>query len=285
MSNLRNLAMNPNSHHPRPRTLCLVGLLTFASALPTPTPAAEPPAGAAQTVDLTHPFDESTIYWPTEPGFRLENTASGVTERGYYYAANRFATAEHGGTHMDAPIHFFADGQTVEQVPLWRLIGPGVCVDVADRCAANRDYLISVEDFEAWERRQGQSLAEKIVLLRTGFGQHWPDREKYLGTAATGRAAVAELRFPGLDPVAADWLVTRRRIRAVGIDTASIDYGRSEQFATHVRLCRANVPALENVAQLSRLPPHGFTIAALPMKIAGGSGAPCRVVALLPAGE
>jgi kynurenine formamidase len=239
------------------------------------------PTGANPIIDLTHPFDETTIYWPTEEGFKLLRGPAGVTERGYYYAANRFMGAEHGGTHMDAPIHFWKGGQTVDQVPLRRLIGSGACVDVSKKCEADRDYQVSVEDFQAWEAANKSSLDDRIVLIRTGFSRHWPNREKYLGTSETGRGAVAKLRFPGLDPAAADWLVTRRRIRMVGIDTASIDHGQTRTFPTHVRLFRDNVPALENVAQLHKLPADSFTVTALPMKIGGGSGAPCRVVALL----
>lgn len=237
---------------------------------------------SGRVIDLSHPFDERTVYWPTEAGFRLERGPAGVTERGYYYSANRFTSAEHGGTHIDAPNHFFENRQTVDQIPLDRLVAPAACVDVSSKCAADRDYQISIEDLREWEQRQNDSLDGKIVLLRTGFAQHWPDRAKYLGTTATGKEAVPQLHFPGLDPVAADWLITRRKIRAVGIDTASIDHGQSQDFATHVRLCRGNVPALENVANLDQLPATGFTAIALPMKIAGGSGAPCRVVAIVP---
>jgi kynurenine formamidase len=232
-------------------------------------------------IDLTHTFDEATIYWPTEEGFKLLRGPAGVTERGYFYAANRFMCAEHGGTHIDAPIHFWKGGQTVDQIPLGRLVGPAACVDVAHKCRANRDYLVTVEDFTAWEAANATSLDDKIVLIRTGYAAHWPDREKYLGTSETGRAAVAKLHFPGLDPAAADWLVARRKIRAVGIDTASIDYGQTQDYATHQRLFRDNVPALENVAIPGNLPATNFQVIALPMKIGGGSGAPCRVVSVL----
>ncbi|QEG36874.1 cyclase family protein [Bythopirellula goksoeyrii] len=259
------------------------GLIMLAAQ--TSTCAEELLSASEDLVDLTHSFDEDTIYWPTEPGFKLEKESAGVTDKGYYYASNRFATAEHGGTHIDAPIHFYADRETVDQIPLWRLIGPAVCVDVSGRCAVDRDYLISVEDLQAWEAKTGKSLKDKIVLLRTGYSQYWPNREKYLGTSATGREAVAQLHFPGLDPVAADWLVTKRNIRAVGIDTASIDRGQSSEFGSHVRLCEASVPAMENVADLDHLPTHGFTIIALPMKIAGGSGGPCRIVAVVEPSE
>jgi kynurenine formamidase len=239
------------------------------------------PADAPRIIDLTYPFDESTIYWPTEEGFKLLRGPAGVTEQGYYYAANRFMCAEHGGTHIDAPIHFWERGQTVDEVPLRRLIGPGACVDVSQKCAGDRDYQVTAEDFQAWEAATKSSLEGRIVLIRTGFGRHWRDREKYLGTQETGRAAVAKLHFPGLDPAAADWLITRRRVRMVGIDTASIDHGQTREYPTHVRLFRDGVPALENVAEMDKLPAEGFTLIALPMKIGAGSGAPCRVVAML----
>ncbi len=245
-------------------------IVTLVASLPT---AHGKEDSAHHLVDLTHPFDAETIYWPTEEGFKLIAEKAGVTDQGYYYAANRFQCAEHGGTHLDAPRHFFEPGQTVEQIPLERLVGPAVCVDVSEKCTADPDYQVSVEDFQAWELFNGESLADKIVLINTGFGRHWPDREKYLGTAESGREAVAKLHFPGLDPIAADWLITKRNIRLVGIDTASIDHGQTTDYPTHRRLFRDNTPALENVANLDKLPPEGFTIVAAPMKIAGGSGA------------
>jgi kynurenine formamidase len=189
--------------------------------------------------------------------------------------------AEHGGTHIDAPIHFFEKGQTVDKLALERLIGTGACVDVAAKCAADRDYQVTVEDFEKWEADHQATLEDRIVLIRTGFGRYWSDRAKYLGTAEQGKAAVAKLHFPGLDPAAADWLVTRRKIRMVGIDTASIDHGQTRDYPTHQRLFRDGVPALENVAAMDDLPAKGFSITALPMKIRGGSGAPCRIVATI----
>jgi kynurenine formamidase len=257
-------------------------LLVFALAvLATADSGLAQPPETKRMIDLTHTFDESTIYWPTEEGFKLLRGPAGITERGYFYAANRFMCAEHGGTHIDAPIHFFQGGQTVDLVPIERLFGSGACVDVSRKCAADRDYQVSVEDFEAWEKGTGESLDERIVLVRTGFGRHWPEPAKYLGTAEQGQAALAKLHFPGLDPAAADWLVSRRRIRMVGIDTASIDHGQTTNYPTHQRLFRDNVPALENVAAMDALPPSGFTLIALPMKIGGGSGAPCRVIAIL----
>jgi uncharacterized Ntn-hydrolase superfamily protein/kynurenine formamidase len=230
-------------------------------------------------IDLTHPFDESTVYWPTEDGFDLQHGDAGYTEGGYYYAANRFAAAEHGGTHIDAPIHFYEGKHTVDEVPLARLIGDGALVDVREESASDPDYLITVEDLQSWELEHGQRFDDRIVLLWTGFGGRWPDRASYMGTARTGADAVAELHFPGLDPDAARWLVENRSIKAIGIDTPSIDFGQSTTFDSHVTLFESDIPAFENVANLGRLP-SSFVVVALPMKIGGGSGAPLRIVAI-----
>ncbi|HEX5103854.1 MAG TPA: cyclase family protein [Pirellulaceae bacterium] len=237
------------------------------------------PLASGRFVDLSHPFDETTIYWPTEAGFVLERGNNGVTPKGYYYAANRFRAAEHGGTHIDAPVHFSEGGHTVDQIELSRLIGEAVVIDVSAKCEQDRDYLIGVADLRAWEEEHHRQLVDVIVLLRTGWAKRWPDRKSYLGTEARGPDAVAELHFPGLAPEAARWLVENRAPKAVGIDTASIDYGQSTHFQTHVTLCEHNVPGFENVANLDELPAEGVLVMALPMKIAGGSGGPLRIVA------
>lgn len=237
---------------------------------------------AGRWIDLTHPFGADTIYWPTEKGFSLEREFAGRNPKGYYYAANRIVTAEHGGTHLDAPRHFAEGARTADQIDLARLLGPAVVIDVARQCAADPIYEVGPDDLVAWERTHGRQLLDVIVLLRTGWGARWPDRVAYLGTAATGPEAVRQLRFPGLSPAAARWLVEHRRIRAIGIDTASIDHGPSTHFGSHVALCAADVPVFENVADLGTLPATGAFVAALPMKIAGGSGGPLRIVARLP---
>ncbi len=240
----------------------------------------------ARVIDLSHAYDENTIYWPTSEGFALETVFKGKTEDGYWYEANNFGSAEHGGTHIDAPVHFAAGHQTVDQIPLEKLIGPGIVIDISDRAMAGdegRDYQISIADFQRWETENDRRIAPgTIVLLQTGYGQWWRDRAKYLGTAERGEAAVARLRFPGLHPDAARWLVTERYISAVGLDTPSIDFGRSELFDAHRILFAADVPAFENLAGLEQLPPADFLVAALPMKIRGGSGGPLRAVAIVP---
>ncbi|KAA5541943.1 cyclase family protein [Roseiconus nitratireducens] len=239
-------------------------------------------SAGAQWVDLTHDFDASTIYWPTESGFQLTVDKFGMTEKGYFYASKRFAAAEHGGTHLDAPIHFSKEGHTVDQVTLDRLIGEAAVIDVRDACRDDPDYQVGVGDLHRWETQQGRQLVDVIVLIRTGYATFWQDRRRYLGTDQTGPDAVSQLHFPGLDPMAARWLADHRPVKAIGIDTASIDHGQSERFQSHVTLFKHNIPVFENVADLSRLPAQGATVVALPMKIAKGTGAPLRIIASLP---
>jgi kynurenine formamidase len=236
---------------------------------------------AGRWIDLTHAFSESTIYWPTDTaGFRLEQLAYGPTPGGWFYAAYAFSSAEHGGTHLDAPVHFAEGRLSADEIPLSALIGPAAVVDVSDR--ADPDYLVTVEDLAAWEAEHGELPNGGILLLRTGWGARWGDRTAYLGTSRTGPEAVPELHFPGLSAEAAQWLVDNRGVVAVGIDTPSIDRGQSTDFRAHVILYSENISGLENVANLDLLPETGSFVVALPMKIEGGSGGPLRIVAFVP---
>ncbi|NND33265.1 MAG: cyclase family protein [Saprospiraceae bacterium] len=232
-------------------------------------------------IDLSYSFDASTPYWPTSDGFKLDTVFQGLTDKGYFYSAFSFQSAEHGGTHIDAPVHFAEGKQTVDEIPLSSLTGSGIVIDVRDSVNAYIDYQIAKADFAGWEKNHGKIPDHSIVLLRTGFGKYWPDKKKYLGTDITGERAIPFLHFPGLDPEAAQWLVAERNIKAIGIDTPSIDYGRSSDFQSHRILFAANIPAFENLANLDQLPDHGIYIVALPMKIKGGSGGPLRIAALI----
>ncbi len=236
----------------------------------------------SRIVDLTHSFGADTIVWPTEQDFKLIAQHAEETPAGYYYASNRMELPEHGGTHIDAPIHFSKGMQTLDRIPVERLVGNGVRINVAEQCAGNRDYRVTISDFERWEAEHGRIRSGAIVLLDTGFANFWPNREDYLGTALRGQEGVRALHFPGLHPEGAAWLVRERQVKAVGIDTASIDYGRSTKFETHVALLSENIPVFENLANLHNLPPRGFDVIALPMKIAGGTGGPLRIIAVVP---
>jgi len=235
-----------------------------------------------QWIDLTYDFSDETIYWPTAEGFKLTMVFKGPTEKGFFYFSNNYMASEHGGTHIDAPNHFAYERKTVEQIPISQLTGDAIVIDVSDKGLKNPDYEVSIEDFTSWEEKHGKIKDGTIILLRTGFGDYWPDKEKYLGTAERGADAVAKLHFPGLSPDAAKWLVENRSIKAIGLDTASIDHGQSQYFRAHQILFEQNIPAFENVANLDKLPATGAYVIALPMKIKDGSGAPLRIVAIIP---
>ena len=259
--------------------LLLISTLGCTNPAPEKTPS---PFANGKWIDLTYSFDETTVYWPTAETFRLDTVFEGTTDSGFYYSAFQYCAAEHGGTHLDAPVHFAEGKLPMDQIPLEQLIGDAVVVDVSVQAAANSDYLVTTEDFLAWERSNGQLSDGVIVLLRTGYGKFWPDRAKYMGTAERGAAAVAKLHFPGLHPEAAKWLIANRSIKSIGLDTPSIDYGQSTLFESHRILFEKNIPAFENLANLDQLPVKGFGIVALPMKITGGSGGPLRIVAWMP---
>jgi kynurenine formamidase len=256
--------------------ILLIGLLSLSGC------AKKEVFPSGRWVDLSYDFSSDTVYWPTSDPFKKETVSEGFTEKGYYYSAYKFCAAEHGGTHLDAPLHFAEGRRSVDEIPLAQLIAPAIKIDVTGRASTDRDYRISVQDLASWESRHGPIPEASILFLHTGFGKHWPDRSKYLGTDKRGPEGVAELHFPGLHPEAADWLVKNRKVSAVGIDTASIDYGQSQNFESHVILMGQNIPAFENVANLDEVPATGAHVIAMPMKIKGGSGAPLRIIALVP---
>ena len=240
-----------------------------------------PDLATAKVVDLTHPFDEKTIYWPTSPSaFELKKLADGQTPGGWFYRSNSLCTPEHGGTHLDAPSHFAKEAQSADQIPVRRFIAPAAVIDVRAQASKDPDYRLTLADVKAWEKAHGAIPAGAIVLLRTGWSTRWPDRKAYLGDDTPGDAS--KLHFPSYGEEAARYLVADRKVASLGVDTASIDYGASKDFVVHVVANGANVFGLENVTNLDALPEWGAWVVALPMKIAGGSGGPLRIVALLP---
>jgi len=234
----------------------------------------------SKIVDLTYSFDEKTVYWPTAKPFQWEKESWGRSAGGYWYTAARYAASEHGGTHLDAPIHFGEGRLAADEIPISRLVGPAIVIDISEAAAKNADYRLTVDDIASWEKANGQIPDNSIALVRSGWGKFWPDRKRYLGTDAPGDTA--NLHFPGISREAAEFLAKQRRVDGVGIDTASIDHGPSKDFIAHQILNGANIYGLENVARLDRLPAKGATLVALPMKIKGGTGGPVRIIAITP---
>jgi kynurenine formamidase len=236
----------------------------------------------ARLLDLTYSFDGNTIYWPTADGFKWTKDQWGPTPGGYFYASASYGASEHGGTHIDSPLHFAEGHESTDEIPVSRLIAAAVVIDITAACDKDRDYLLSTDDITRWEKEHGRVPEGSVVLVRTGWGKYWPQKNQYLGTDEHGAAAIPKLHFPGISPGAARLLASERKVAGVGIDTASVDRGQSKDFQTHRVLYSQDVYGLENVANLDHLPPTGTLLIALPMKIKGGTGGPVRIVAVLP---
>lgn len=233
-----------------------------------------------QWIDLSYDFSDQTIYWPNNlVGFKLDTQFNGITPAGFYYSSNAFFSPEHGGTHLDAPVHFAKGKWSSDEIPLNQLMGDAVVIDVTEKCAGNADYQVTTDDITVWEKRNGSIPDDAILLFRTGWGKYYPDKEKYIGTAEKGDSAIAKLHFPSIHPDLASWLIKNRKIKAVGVDTPSIDYGQSKDFKTHQVLYAENIPGFENIGNLDQLPLKGAYIIALPMKIKDGTGGPLRIIA------
>lgn len=272
------------------------GLAALACALPafalqgcrtetvpaTATSAAALDLARFRTIDLSHAYNAQTIYWPNSPTtFVLQSQAKGPTPGGWFYSANSFSSPEHGGTHLDAPVHFSEQGRSSDQIPVSQLIGNAVVIDIREKVANAPDYLLTRDDVLAFEQAHGKIAPNSLVLLRTGWSSRWPDRKAYLGDDTPGRTD--QLHFPSFGPDAAKLLVEERQASVLGADVASIDGGQSKDFQVHRLAGSRNVPGLENLTNLDSLPATGAIVIALPMKIEGGSGGPLRAVALVPA--
>jgi kynurenine formamidase len=234
------------------RTLTLIVWALAAAAIT---------AQAPRVIDLGHPLREGDPSWSGKPAFNREGTRTN----------GRFESVEHFGTHLDAPSHFGGEW-TTDQIPAERLIGPGFCINVTGR---PEDYRITVDDVKEFESRHGAIPAGGIVLFATGWDARWPDAKTYMNVRRGTK------HFPGLSVEAARYLV-ERKVAGIVIDTPSVDYGPSEKFEAHSVTNGANIYHVENARGLTRLPPAGFTVVVAPINLAGGSGGPTRIFALMP---
>ena len=264
------------------QTICKNVFLLMMIVLLVQSPAiGKEPKG--KMLDMTYAFGDDSIYWPTGKSFKSEKVSWGITDRGWWYASNNYSANEHGGTHVDAPVHFAQKGRAIDQIPLKEWIGPAVKIDVTKQCAKDRDYRLKVEDIKSFEKKHGNIPGCAWVIMYTGIGtRFYPDKKKVLGTDKTGNEAVNFLSFPGFSAESVKFLIKERNITGIGLDTPSIDYGKSKDFLVHQILCGANKLAIENIANLDKLPSVGAMLFAIPMQIKNGTGAPARVFAILP---
>ena len=237
-------------------------------------------AGDTKIVDLTYEFSAKTHHWPTAKPFHFEKVAEGRTAGGSGYSFYKYGGSEPVGTHMDAPFHCAEGKSTAEQIPQANLIGPGAVIDAILPARKDSDFRLQVRDLSASEHAPWAHPKRCDLDDSFGLGQVLGEAPKL--RRCRHRGATDNLHFPGLFEEAAQFLVNQRRVKAVGIDTPSIDHGGSKYFATQQILAGANQAIFANIANLDRLPATLATIYAIPMKIKGGSGAPLRIFAILP---
>lgn len=233
-------------------------------------------ASEVRIVDLTHELDSQAPYWPEGSAQSPFHATVVATFEHDGYSARKLEMPEHFGTHMDAPAHFDAKGATVDQIPAERLLLAAVVVDVSEAVKSDPDYCVTPADIEKWEKVHGPIPAGSMILVRTGWAERWPSQARYMNQDAQG-----VLHFPGFSVEAAQYLLARAHPAAIGIDTASLDYGPSKHFEVHHLTMSAGLYHLENVANLDQLPATGAVVTALPLKLRGGSGSPTRLLALV----
>jgi kynurenine formamidase len=254
------------------RRSVLFGAAATAAAVAIPTPAAAAPAlGRHGLQDMTHPV--TTSFPAFEPGEEpSRRTVTTIEADGYYM--QEWTILEHFGTHVDAPAHFTAGGRTSTELALAELVIPAVVIDISARAARDPDTTVTVADLVAYERRYDRIPRDAAVLMFSGWAAKAGDADAYRGTDAAGT-----LHFPGFSVEACDWLLAKRRIRSLGVDTLSIDPGTSTTFATHLSLTGADRYGVENLANLDRVPRHGATLTVGLIPYQDGSGGQARVFA------
>ncbi len=229
--------------------------------------------GRAEVVDLTHDLREGTPLFPGGVPFSLEP----LTQLSDGYYMNSFVCGEHTGTHVDAPAHFGKGLPTVDEIPIQRLVSQGLMIDVQAKVGANSDYTLTLVDLQEWERSNGRIPARSLVILNTGWHHRWENPDRYLNKDDAGA-----MHFPGFSAEAIRFLLQERNVNGLGIDTASIDPGKATTFEAHKALLLSGRYQVENLDNLSVLPVRGFSVIVAPMKISRGSGAPARVLAIVP---
>jgi len=235
--------------------------------------------GEAKLIDLTHPLNDQSPFWPGDDyqPFQLRVIAT-LEKNGV--SSKAFAMPEHFGTHIDAPCHFEKGQPAVDEIAESDLFAPGVVIDVEMQSEADPDFRLSVEDVTSWEKAHGSIPRRAVVFLRTGWGRHWRSQQRYRNQDSLGK-----MHFPGYSAEAARWLLKEREVRGVGIDTLSIDHGPSKDFIVHHIINGAGRYGLENVSSLDKLPPRNFFLIVAPIKISTGTGGPTRLFAIVPGKE
>jgi len=247
--------------------------LAGGAAAAGPAPQARAAAQFSQVIDLTHSFSPD---FPTFFGVPGIEQATMYTFEDAGFNMKRWTLIEHAGTHMDAPIHFSEDGQSAEEVPVENLVTPLAVIDIREKAAGNPDAQVTPEDIKAWEAANGPIPERACVAMNSGWAAFAGDPGKF-----TGKDDDDVFHFPGFHVEATQYLLEETTALGMAVDTMSLDYGPSQSFDTHYAWLPTNRWGLENLANLSDLPATGATLVAGAPKVAGATGGPTRLIALV----
>jgi kynurenine formamidase len=245
------------------------GMRSAALSAPTPVSLKD-----WKVVDLTQPLTTDLPLWPGDPTFEVEAWAS-YTNDGYFI--NRFSIGEHSGTHWGTPNTFIEGGRSADQIKPDELVIPAVVIDIRDQSAKDADYRLSLDDVKNWEKANGEIPAGSLVILYTGWQDKWNDPKAFLNLDKDD-----VLHFPGFGAEAAEYIVTERKVKALGTDTHGADPGNDTEYAASSAMYEADGLILECLGGLDQLPAVGATVVVGGLPISGGSGSPARVLAFLP---
>jgi kynurenine formamidase len=252
------------------RRTVLAGGLAAAVAASFPGRALAHKSPKRRLQDLTHVFTEGFPVFTFDPPARRDLVT--IPTGGFY--SQEWTFGEHSGTHMDAPGHFVTGGRLSPEITPQELIVPIVVIDISGRAERDPDAAVTVDDLRRFERRHGRIPDGALVCMDSGWARKIDDPLEF-----KGGAAFPNYHFPGFGLEAAMWLVERRDVTGIGVDTLSLDPGNSSTFPVHVNLLRTDRYGLENLANLDKIPPRGAVayVGLIPWE--EGSGGPCRVIA------
>ena len=243
-------------------------------------------SATVDVIDLTAPLSSSTpvLKLPEPFGNTVPFTLHEISrydERGPAWYWNDITTGEHTGTHFDAPVHWVTgrDGQDVSQVPLTRLIAPAAVLDFSAQAAADADFLLEVDHIKEWESQHGALPEGCWLLYRTGWDARSHDQDTFLNANETGP------HTPGVSVECARWIAQEAPVIGFGVETVGTDAGAAHSFdppfPCHSSMLGADKYGLTQLQNLALLPPQGAMIIVSPLPITGGSGSPCRALALV----
>ena len=253
----------------------LVGTTHFAvdSAHAGPATSSIP---TRNVVDLTHTLTEDFPYPPIPGIFPFKKTRSAAIDKDGQ-ASFRWEIHEHIGTQIDSPAHFIPGGITIDQMPVQNFIAPLAVIDISARARTNADTMLTVADIKSWEKKHGRLPRGAAVFMYSG----WESRVKSL-KAFRNMDAKGVMHIPGIAPETARFLLRERDVVGLGVDTFSIDAGKSKDLPTHKAWLGARKWNVEMVANLNKVPPAGATVFVGAPKVGGATGGLTRVIATFP---